>query len=366
MFYLRKFGNVARLLVGMTFFISGFAKGVDIARTSFKIQEYTMVSAIEIPPEVCDVVAVFLIGFELLLGLFLLLGLYKRIVVKFAFVAELFFLCLTFIVAINGDITDCGCFGGFFSLSGWQSFVKNVILLMVIILAMFERTDAPDYKHRFWEDIVIIFVWVILFTIVNMFSQPLFDFSYYRVGKNLRSFSMDGNIFMPFEIEQRRTENMEVTYVNVTDSLLSQKGYVVLGIVREFNQVDEFTIKQFINSITKMSSDSGCRSMLLTSFLDDKINKNIFYNIDIGLVDNVILNNITLANWGIMIIHDGIIVGKWQQNKLNFHSFPETIYEIENRSSPIMSSFQISFWLLSFVLIVFFVIKNRGCRKARK
>lgn len=43
MFYLKKFGNVARLLVGMTFFISGFAKGVDIARTSFKIQEYTMV-----------------------------------------------------------------------------------------------------------------------------------------------------------------------------------------------------------------------------------------------------------------------------------------------------------------------------------
>src|SRR5699024_4835047 len=127
--------NSARIVVGLLFMFSGFVKMVDPIGFSYKLQEYfgPGVFNLEFLVPYTLIIAIILVIFELLLGVVLLLG-YARKFTKWALLLLIiFFTFLTFYSAYFNKVTDCGCFGDAIPLTPWQSFGKDVVLLLLIM-----------------------------------------------------------------------------------------------------------------------------------------------------------------------------------------------------------------------------------------
>lgn len=77
--------------------------------------------------------SIFVCIIEILLGLAVIAGVFTRASGILLFGMILFFLALTFYSAYFNKVTDCGCFGDALPLTPWQSFYKDVILLILIL-----------------------------------------------------------------------------------------------------------------------------------------------------------------------------------------------------------------------------------------
>jgi len=139
--------SIMRVFVGLLFIISGLIKLNDPLGFSFKLDEYfspavfniDFLSVFSLP------LAVFLVILEVLLGVALLLGIWRRFVVFNLLGLITFFTFLTFYSAYYNKVTDCGCFGDAIKLTPWESFTKDVILLVAILILYW------GYRHiNYW------------------------------------------------------------------------------------------------------------------------------------------------------------------------------------------------------------------------
>ncbi|MFD1095151.1 BT_3928 family protein [Salegentibacter chungangensis] len=180
---------IARILVGALFIFSGFIKLNDPVGFSYKLQEYfsPQVLDLEFLAPFALVIAIFLVVFEMVLGIMLLIGYLPKFTVWSLLGMIIFFTFLTFYSAYFNKVTDCGCFGDAIPLTPWQSFYKDVILLLLILVLVFNRkligpVFAPA-SHR-WI-IFLAFMLAFLFCYQVLMHLPLFDFRPYKVGNNI-------------------------------------------------------------------------------------------------------------------------------------------------------------------------------------
>ena len=130
--------NISRILVGLLFIFSGLIKINDPVGFSFKLEEYfgpTVFNIDFLLPYVLPL-AIFIVVLEVLLGVFLLIGLKKEFTIYSLFAMIVFFTFLTWYSAYFNKVTDCGCFGDAIKLTPWESFTKDVILLVLIVIIM--------------------------------------------------------------------------------------------------------------------------------------------------------------------------------------------------------------------------------------
>ena len=137
--------NIARLLLALTFILSGFVKAVDPLGTQYKIHDY--LAAIGLASLVPDfgtlASSVILSATEFLLGICLLFAIRRRLVSKIVVVLMTVMTLLTLWLAINDPVTDCGCFGDALVLTNWQTFWKNVVLLAAALIVWRYPLDMP-------------------------------------------------------------------------------------------------------------------------------------------------------------------------------------------------------------------------------
>ncbi len=135
---------LSRLLVGVVFIFSGFVKAVDPLGSAYKFADYFTAFKLGFLEFLALPMGIFLSAFELILGLTLVLG-YRR---KTTFTVLLwfmsFFTLLTFILALFNPVSDCGCFGDALILTNWQTFFKNVVLMVFVLLLYFGRNSTYD------------------------------------------------------------------------------------------------------------------------------------------------------------------------------------------------------------------------------
>lgn len=133
--------QLARVFVGVLFIFSGFIKLNDPIGFSYKLEEYFEkgVLNIEFLIPYALALAVFIVIFELLLGVTLLLGIAKKITNWSLLLMIVFFTFLTFYSAYFNKVTDCGCFGDAIPLTPWQSFYKDVVLLLLILILFYNQ-----------------------------------------------------------------------------------------------------------------------------------------------------------------------------------------------------------------------------------
>lgn len=182
--------GIARVLVGVLFIISGFVKLNDPLGFSYKLQEYfsEQVLNLEFLIPFALVLAIILVIFELVLGIMLLIGYLPRFTLWSLLIMIVFFTFLTFYSAYFDKVKDCGCFGDALPLTPWESFYKDLVLLLLILVLFFNRklitpVLAPA-SHR-WV-IFLSFMLCFTFAYYVLMHLPLIDFRAYKVGNNIK------------------------------------------------------------------------------------------------------------------------------------------------------------------------------------
>ena len=139
----------SEIAVGTLFIFSGLIKLNDPVGFAFKLEEYFGQTVLDLPilEPYALVIAVFVVVFEVLLGVFLLLGYQVKFTMFNLLGMIVFFTFLTFYSAYFNKVTDCGCFGDAIKLTPWESFTKDVILLILIVwLFIKQRLIAPYFS----------------------------------------------------------------------------------------------------------------------------------------------------------------------------------------------------------------------------
>ena len=183
---------ILRLLVGGLFIFSGLIKVNDPVGTGIKLEEYFDVFSNDIAgffvyfkPFALHIGVVMVVA-EVVLGAMLILGVKLKQTVWALALMILFFTFLTFYSAYFNKVTDCGCFGDAIKLTPWESFYKDIILLIMIGILLFLRKDLSDHTPR-WAAIstgvtLVVSLGIAVWAIQNL---PFIDFRAYKNGVSI-------------------------------------------------------------------------------------------------------------------------------------------------------------------------------------
>src|SRR5688572_26969882 len=181
------------IFVGVLFIFSGLIKINDPAGTAIKLEEYFEVFSedfgsffLSLKP-LSLVLAVILNVLEIVLGVALLMRWHLKTVLNFLLALIIFFTFLTFYSAYFNKVTDCGCFGDAIKLTPWESFSKDIVLVLFILhLFWYRKGYQPVLRSREGHAVVIVTTLLCFYLgIYAIRHLPFIDFRAYKIGNNI-------------------------------------------------------------------------------------------------------------------------------------------------------------------------------------
>src|ERR1700710_2680400 len=140
---------IPRILVGLLFIFSGLIKINDPLGFSYKLEEYFEVFHLTSLNGLALSLAIILCALEMILGFALLIGTRAVQVVWGLLLLIIFFAFLTFYSAFFKVVQTCGCFGDAIPLTPWQSFSKDLVLLLLILVLFVQRKNiTPVFSNK--------------------------------------------------------------------------------------------------------------------------------------------------------------------------------------------------------------------------
>jgi hypothetical protein len=352
------FATTSRLLVGFVFVFSSFAKGVDPLGTAYRIEDYFIAYGTTWANSLAFGLAVFLCAFEFTIGMSMLFKTKMKITSWLLLVMMLFFTALTFYDAIFEPVPDCGCFGDALKLTNWQTFYKNIFLMVFVGMIFIYR---GNFKNRFSEGkqvlfIVLFFVSFVFFSFYNYLHLPLIDFTKWKEGtevisekeiekqtfvryRNINSgeekeylspnYPWKDSIWMrEWQFVDQRVvtsgDQIELDLFiedesgndNTRDILLAEKMLIIT--VPDFKAVDNESLNRIIRFYNDLQI-TDCNLVVLSGSLPEEIvefRKMSDNLIEIYFADATVLKTMVRSNPGIILFNKGIIIKKWHMNDI--------------------------------------------------
>ncbi len=183
----------SRFFVGGLFIFSGLIKLNDPIGTRIKMEEYFGVFAddfgsfFELFVPFAMEIGMIMIILEIALGVAVLIYYRMNITTILLLLLMVFFTFLTFYSAYFNKVTDCGCFGDAIKLTPWQSFWKDIILMIFVLhLFWFRKSYVPVLRTREGHFVVASVTILSLFLgIYAIRHLPFIDFRAYRIGNHI-------------------------------------------------------------------------------------------------------------------------------------------------------------------------------------
>ena len=179
--------SVARTIVGVLFIFSGLVKANDPLGLSYKMQEFFEVWNFHGLDHLTLAFSILMIVFEIVAGVAILLGWKMKVFGWLLLLLILFFTFLTGYAYLSGKVRECGCFGDCIPLSAGQSFVKDVVLLLLILLLFaFRNRIRPDLSSTASAALLTLTVlFSVAFQWYVLIHLPYVDCLPYKIGNNL-------------------------------------------------------------------------------------------------------------------------------------------------------------------------------------
>jgi uncharacterized membrane protein YphA (DoxX/SURF4 family) len=361
-----------RFFVGLLFIFSGLIKINDPLGFSYKLVEYFEVFHITFLNGLALSFSIILCALEIIIGFALLIGVRAKQTVWGLLLLIIFFSFLTFYSAAFKVVQTCGCFGDAIPLTPWQSFSKDLVLLL-LTLVLFKNKESikPLFKPKTGDNLLIVATVVALgFGLFTYNFLPVVDFLPYKVGANIPDAMKTPPGAIPDEYEinynlknKKTGESNEVTdkeylssgiwkdanweVVGNPESKLIKKGFTpkIQDLVIQDAQGNDYTQELFANpfnslfivaydlsktdtvAITQINAlainltrNFNTRTILLTSSSEtDALAFAKRYHLvsEIFYADGVPLKSMVRANPGVMLLKAGTVINKW-----HYHTVP--------------------------------------------
>ncbi|WP_018614190.1 BT_3928 family protein [Segetibacter koreensis] len=208
---------IIRIIVGVLFIFSGLIKANDPMGLSYKMQEFFEVWGLQSLDSYTLVLAVVMNTFEIVAGVAVLVGWQIRIFSRLLLLLIIFFTFLTGYALFSGKIKTCGCFGDCIPLTPKESFIKDLVLLILIVVIFIKQNTVSPFLNRFAGSAFM--TSAVLFCIVSQWyvlkHLPVIDCLAYKKGNNIidKMKIPDGAVADSFAIKFRyKTAGKEVEF----------------------------------------------------------------------------------------------------------------------------------------------------------
>lgn len=153
--------------------------------------------------------SIFVCSLEVILGFALLVGWKIRLTAWLLLLLILYFTFLTFYAAYFNKVTDCGCFGDFIKLKPWESFNKDIILtVLILIIFIGTKHIKPWFSKTFgWKFMGVITLLTVGFGVFCYVYLPVWDFLPYKKGNDIKK------IMTEVPAGMRATDSIQMFFV---------------------------------------------------------------------------------------------------------------------------------------------------------
>lgn len=398
--------NICRFVLAVVFIFSGFVKAIDPFGSFYKIQDYlTAFNLISWFPGYWPLLFVVLLAaIEFCAGIYLFLGIRRKISSTLAFLLMLVMTPLTFYLALADPVSDCGCFGDALVLTNWQTFGKNVVLLVAAVTVFRQWREITRFITLKMEWIFSMYTILFVFALSAycLRNLPLLDFRPYKIGTNIKAgmeipegaklsvlettfvmekdgtrkeFTLDNYPDSTWTFVETRTIVKEKGYeppihdfamqsltsgTDITDSVLTSRGYTFLLVAHRIEEADDSNI-DLINEIYDYSVEHGYGFYALTSSPEDAIAlwcDRTGAEYPFCQMDDITLKTIIRSNPGLLLIKDGTILNKWSDSQLpDEYVLTDSLDKLElGRQKYVNDWYTMGYVLLWFIVPLAFVI----------
>ena len=179
--------TISRIIVGVLFIFSGLVKANDPLGLSYKMQEFFEIWGWGFLDNYTLAFSIAMIAFEIIAGVAVLVGWQMRLFSWLLLLLIIFFTFLTGYAVFSGKIRECGCFGDCIPLTANQSFLKDLLLLVLIgFIFVFRNKIKPVLPVR--GSLVILFFTAVFSFALQWFvllHLPVVDCLPYKIGNNI-------------------------------------------------------------------------------------------------------------------------------------------------------------------------------------
>lgn len=353
--------TVSRYLIGIVFVFSGFVKGLDPMGTVFRIEDYFIAYGMDWAMPLALPFTVVLCTLEFSIGVSLLLN-FRTDITRWVLLGIMIaFTIMTFFDAIYEPVPDCGCFGDAIIISNWQTFFKNLFLLILALIIFFTHKLAnPAYSFRTQNILAI--TTILLFAGFTVYSDnrlPIIDFLPWKEGRDMvpdnpgqpvtyliyqnkstgeetkflsRDLPWQDTVwmsqweFVDTEIDDshvKRGHELQVldsTGMDVTDFYIANPSYQFILVAYDLEKASQKALREMVPFYEEASGDQ-VSFVMFTGSLEEEVDafrQQTGAQFEIYSADDIALKTMIRSNPGLILMKDGRILEKW-----HFHFFPE-------------------------------------------
>ena len=369
-----------RIAVGLLFIFSGLVKANDPLGFSYKLEEYFEVFHTTWLNGFALSLSILLCALEMILGFALLVGTRAVKVVWGLLLLIIFFGFLTFYSAYFKVVQTCGCFGDAIPLTPWQSFIKDMVLLLLVLVLFVNRKTIKPLTNTKTGDKLLIGATIVSigFGLYTYNFLPVVDFLPYKVGANIlqemktppgavpdefevtyilknkktkesktmsdkeyiksgiwkdTNWEVQGNpesrlVKKGFEPKIRDLNIQDAQGNNYNEELLSSPFYSLVIVAWNLEDTNPDAVNRINALAINLTQNYNTRTIFLTSNAPDNAQKfakdhklvsELFY------ADGVPLKTMMRSNPGIILLKNGTVINKW-----HFHNMPKYEYIVKN------------------------------------
>ncbi len=391
---MKKLLLLSRIFVGLVFVFSGFVKAVDPSGFAIKFDEYFVAFHMNFMSVLAMPLAILASAAELMIGLNLLTGIRLKFTSWLLMTFMSFFTILTLILALTNPVSDCGCFGDAIILTNWQTFGKNIIILIPTVFLFIYRNRFSSNNTVWFEWLLVIlnFAIPVLISAYCLRHEPLLDFRPYKTGIYIpdQMIMPEGAPVDQYETRLVYQKNGQVEEFSETDfpwqdttwkwvetkqkliskgyeppihdfsisgsdgyditaQVLADSGYVFLIISPRLEKASLDGMNS-MNELAMKSMSLNIRVLCLTSSTNLEIEKfkNSFRpSFEIYSTDETTLQTIMRSNPGLMVLQKGNILAKW-----SYRDLPELSKLNSNVTALILEKYRMTHENQTIILLI--------------
>ena len=356
--------NLCRMALALTFILSGYVKAIDPLGTQYKLNDYAAAMHLSeyIPDWLTLTGAIALAMTEFALGIFMLFAIRRHLVSRLMTAMMVMMTLITVWIFIANPVKDCGCFGDAIKLTNGETLLKNIVLLAAAIVTAMRPMDMARLisKSNQWIVTNYTLVYIVCTSLYCLYALPTFDFRPYHIGADIkkgmeipegaeqpefettfilkkngqkREFTLDNYPDSTWEFVDSKTIQTRQGYEppihdfsltdtktgeDITDNVLSHKGYTFLLISRSLAYADDSNFGD-IDQIYEYASEHNIPFYCVTASTDSDINRwrdLTGAEYPFCTADETTLKTIIRSNPGLLLLKDATIIGKWSHNQL--------------------------------------------------